>query len=286
MSKDIVMSKYLIMIRRDRRYYLLLILIAFLFIGLLDLNAQTEPREIKVMTYNIYHGEQPYNPGNSNLPQIAELINKLNPDFVALQEVDSMTNRSAGINSGEPKDLVLELSRMTGMTGFFGKAIDYSDGGYGEGILSRFPARATKYSLPIPKGGEERALLMINCILPGGREIVFAGTHLCHQFEENRLAQTEAICKILGAIDKPVILAGDFNFRPESEPYQLIVRKFADAAVIGGDPEPTISFENPRNRIDYVFLSGNYKWNVKDVEVIRCSASDHMPVMVILEIED
>lgn len=274
------------MIRTERRYYLLSTLITFLAISLLDLNSQTGPTEIRVMTYNIYHGEQPYDPGKSNIEKIAEIINKYKPDFVALQEVDSMTNRSALINSGEPKDLVLELSKKTGMIGFFGKAIDYSDGGYGEGILSRLPAKATKYSLPIPKGGEERALLLIDCTLPGGKEIVFAGTHLCHQFEENRLAQTEAICKILATIDKPVILAGDFNFRPESEPYQLIIRNFSDAAVIRGDPEPTISYENPRSRIDYVFLSEKSKWNVEDVEVIRNPASDHMPVLVILEIED
>ena len=261
-------------------------LIAFLIVSLLDLNSQTGSVEIRVMTYNIYHGEQAYNTGNSNLQQVAELINKVNPDFVALQEVDSMTNRSAGINAGVPIEQVLELSRMTGMSGFFGKAIDYSNGGYGEGILSKFPAKATNYRLPTPKGGEERALLLINCTLPGGKEIVFAGTHLCHQFEENRLAQTEAIIKILEKIDKPVIMGGDFNFRPESEPYQLIVRYFMDAAVIRGDPEPTISFENPRSRIDYVFLSENSKWVVKDVEVIRCSASDHMPVLVILETED
>jgi hypothetical protein len=58
---------------------------------------------------------------------------------VALQEVDSMTNRSAALNNGIQQDLVQELARMTGMHGYFGKAIDFSDGGYGEGILSRYP---------------------------------------------------------------------------------------------------------------------------------------------------
>ncbi|HSL86297.1 MAG TPA: endonuclease/exonuclease/phosphatase family protein, partial [Bacteroidales bacterium] len=140
------------MIRTERRNYFLSTLIALLVISLLELNSQTGSVEIRVMTYNIFHGEQAYNTGNSNLPQVAELINKVNPDFVALQEVDSMTNRSAKINSGIPKDLVFELSQMTGMIGFFGKAIDYSDGGYGEGILSKFPATVTKHSLPIPKG--------------------------------------------------------------------------------------------------------------------------------------
>lgn len=260
----------------------------YVFIGILYLlhfSSLLSAQEIKVMTYNIYHGEQRYDPGKSNLEQVAEVINKYNPDFVAFQEVDSMTMRSAIFNNAIPKDLVMELAKMTGMYGFFGKAIDYSNGGYGEGILSRFPVKSSKYSLPIPKGGEDRTLLMINHTFPNGREIIFAGTHLCHQFDENRLAQARAIREILEKIKIPVIMGGDFNFRPESEPYKVITGSFKDAAVLKGDPQFTISYENPRARIDFIFLSENHNWIVKDVEVIRNSASDHMPVLVTLELK-
>jgi len=253
---------------------------------LLHFNSQLLAQEIKVMTYNIFHGEQRYVPGKSNLKQIAEVINQYNPDFVALQEVDSMTARSATIHDGTPKDLMQELARMTGMYGFFGKAINYSNGGYGEGILSRFPARSCKYSLPIPQGGEGRTLLIINHTFSNGQEIVFAGTHLCHQFDENRLAQAGTICDICKNIKLPVIMGGDFNFRPYTEPYQVIIKCFKDAAEMKGDPKHTISYENPRARIDYIFVSSDYAWVIKDVEVIRSSASDHMPVLVTLELKE
>jgi endonuclease/exonuclease/phosphatase family metal-dependent hydrolase len=253
---------------------------------LLNLSAKLSGQEIKVMTYNIFHGEQHYSPGKSNLKLVAEVINQCNPDFVALQEVDSMTTRSATFHEGTPRDLIKELSEMTGMYGFFGKAIHYSNGGYGEGILSRFPAKSFKYSLPIPQGGEGRTLLMINYTLPDGKQIIFAGTHLCHQYDKNRLEQAKAICDIKKKIKLPMIMGGDFNFRPESEPYQVIMNCFKDAAKMKGEPKNTSSYENPRSRIDYIFVSGDHKWTIKEVEVIRVSASDHMPVLVTLELKE
>ncbi len=242
-------------------------------------------QEIKVMTYNIYHGEQHYDRGKSNLKQVAEVINKYKPDFVALQEVDSMTNRTAAFNDGIRINLVQELAKATEMYGFFGKAIDYSEGGYGEGILSRFPVKAVNYNLPIPKGGEVRALLMIEHTFPNGQKIIFAGTHLCHEFSENRLAQSKDICDILNNYDQPIIMGGDFNFRPDTEPYKVILKSFYDAAVMKGDPQNTISFENPRARIDYIFVSNEHEWIIKDVEVIPVNPSDHMPVLVTLELK-
>ncbi len=251
---------------------------------LLSFSLPLSAQQIRVMTYNIYHGEQHYNPGKSNLAMVAEVINKYKPDFVALQEVDSMTMRSAKLNNDIPVDLVAELARMTGMHGFFGKAIDYSSGGYGEGLLARFPAESSNYSLPIPEGGEGRALLLVSHTFPNGQKIIFAGTHLCHQYAKNRLAQAKAVREILEGTKLPVILGGDFNFTPGSEPYKVITGGFKDAALLKGDPRFTHSFEKPDSRIDFIFLSGGHDWTVRDVEVIPASASDHMPVLVTIEL--
>ncbi|WP_257669446.1 endonuclease/exonuclease/phosphatase family protein [Parapedobacter tibetensis] len=243
-------------------------------------------QELKVMTYNIYHGEHNYNPGNSNLQEIADIINAYKPDFVALQEVDSMTNRTAGFNNGVPKDLVQELAKLTGMHGYFAKAIDYSNGGYGEGVLSRWPSEAKRDTLPLPEGGEARALLSVTYTLPDGNQLIFAGTHLCHKSEANRIAQVEAINTVFENQAIPVIMGGDFNFRPDTEPYQVISEKFLDAAREYGKEENTIPFENPQSRIDYVFLSKGkgHKWDIKDIKVIKENPSDHMPVLVTLEL--
>ncbi|GAB1453701.1 hypothetical protein MASR2M47_37570 [Draconibacterium sp.] len=238
------------------------------------------------MTYNIYHGERSNEPGKSNLKDIANIINQVKPDFVALQEVDSITNRSATFNDSVPQNLVKELAELTNMYSFFGKAIDYGNGGYGEGILSRFPASASTVILPIPKGGELRALISVGHTFPNGQEIIFAGTHLCHQFAENRLAQTDSICNIFSDAEIPVIMGGDFNFNPDSESYKLIRTCFNDAAEMEGKPQNTIPSDNPRARIDYIFVSKKHNWTIKEVKVIRSEASDHLPVLVTLELKE
>lgn len=241
-------------------------------------------QQIKVMTYNIYHGEKHYDNGKSNLQDIAAVINEYKPDFVAMQEVDSMTSRTAKFNAGVKKDLVKELAKLTGMHGFFGKAMDYSEGGYGEGMLSRFPAVPVVYHLPTPKGGEPRAMIAIEHTFANGRKMVFAGTHFCHEFEENRIAQAADVVRILADKKLPVVIGGDFNIVPGSKPYQEIVSRLADAAQVFGLPELTFPFTGPKYRLDYIFLNQGNVWKVKDVKVIKADASDHKPVLMTLEL--
>ena len=103
---------------------------------------------IKVLTYNIYHGELASSPGKPNLDSVAKLINKIQPDFVALQEVDSMTGRSERLY-GKRTDLIKELAAKTKMFGYFGKALEFEGGSYGEGILSKTPLSINVVSNPI-----------------------------------------------------------------------------------------------------------------------------------------
>ena len=66
------------------------------------------------MSYNIRIGigmDQ-----QTNLKRIAEVINKVQPDYVGLQEVDSVCERSGWINQ------YAELARLTGMYPIFAPA--------------------------------------------------------------------------------------------------------------------------------------------------------------------
>lgn len=235
---------------------------------------------LTVMSYNIYHGEQPYQEGESNLADVARIINEVQPDFVALQEVDEMTGRLASLNNGTPFSLADSLGKLTNMIGYFGKAIDYEGGGYGEGLLSKEPLESKKVMLPIPKGGEKRAVLYIETQTASGQPIIFAGTHLCHQHDENRIAQVQTINDYFSRKEAPVMIAGDFNFTPDSDPYTKMQKQWMDAALENdGPPQPTISAENPNRRIDYLFLSNRSNWEVLDVYTIDVNYSDHLPVV-------
>jgi len=243
--------------------------------------------KIKILTYNIYHGEAFYRPGTPNLQQIAKVINDCQPDLVALQEVDRLTQRSAQLHAGTPQDITAELAELTGLHGVFGKAMEQHGGDYGEAILSRLPpiTPPTTRILPTPEGGEPRALLTIDYPLGRGEKITFAATHLCHQHEANRLAQVQDIIQIADASAPPFVLAGDFNFETGEPPYGVLADAMADTGVTASNTALTWPYDKPTTRLDIVFVDKKHPWTVKDVALIDNDASDHFPTLVTLELE-
>ena len=235
------------------------------------------PVRITFLTYNIYHGEDAE--GGSNLDAVAVIINSLEPDLVALQEVDNKTRRAKGL------DLTAELSRRTGMKGIFGKAMDYDDGGYGEAVLSRHPVLKIKNNpLPHTEKAEPRAALEVHIKLPGGMKMAFVGTHLDHQRDQgNRMMQANRIAELYENYKLPMILAGDLNAIPGSVPINLLLRQWSD--VSPDDPQPTFPSVKPARKIDYIMYKPKSRWKVVELRVIdEKVASDHCPVLAVLEL--
>lgn len=238
---------------------------------------------ITVLSYNIYHGEMAYEPDKPNLDSVASFIRKIQPDFVACQEVDSATGRSA-LYYGKKTDYIKELAAKTGMHGYFGKAMDYDGGGYGEGLLSKNPLNVQVALLPKPAGGEPRSLIYANTRLANGQNIIFGGTHLCHESDENRLAQVNSIDSIYRSLLVPSVVCGDFNFESMEAPYQFMQKYWIDAASVRKNPPNTFSFKDPAKRIDYAFVTKRGNWKIINVQVFPVNYSDHMPVLFIFEL--
>jgi endonuclease/exonuclease/phosphatase family metal-dependent hydrolase len=254
-------------------------LLILLFIQFTEVMAQ---HQFRILTYNIYHGENPYHKGESITEQVGEFIHSLSPDLVALQEVDSMTVRTESF-AGFKLDLTKIWSEKTGMKGFFAKAIDFSEGGYGEAVLSRFPAEFESVNLPLPKGGEGRSMAIAHVRLNDGAKITFAGTHLCHEFEENRSAQVKAIVDHFKDFTHPVIVVGDFNFESSEKGYSLMEEAFVDAAKVTGQARNTYPTDYPAIRIDYVWLMKNGSWEIDLFQVMEeIKYSDHLPVFAVV----
>ena len=113
-----------------------------------------EPLRVRVLTYNIHHGEG--TDGKIDLARTGEAIKRVTPDLVALQEVDKATARSRGV------DQAAELGKLTGMHAAFGKAMDFARGQYGEAILSRYPLTEVQvHSLPFTEG-VGRLIVLLN----------------------------------------------------------------------------------------------------------------------------
>ena len=86
---------------------------------------------LRVMTYNIHHGQGM--DGELDLERIAALIRENDPDLVALQEVDLLTNRTARV------DQAAELARLVRMHHAFARFMFYDGGEYGLAVLSKSP---------------------------------------------------------------------------------------------------------------------------------------------------
>ncbi len=259
-----------------RTIFLLLILI--LSVNSRGQSPVDSSKIIRVLTYNIYHGETMR--GDFNLDTIAGVIKSLNPDLVALQEVDFKTERA------KQMDLAMELGQRTGLVPIFGKAMDFSGGEYGEAILSRYTFFSTQnHALGGTEGREPRSALEVNVELRSGDIIRFIGTHLDHTRDEtDRINQATKLNNLFSKDDTPSILAGDLNARPESKTMEILLKEWAKSS---SENIPTSPSANPRAKIDYILFRPAKRWRVIETRVIdEKVGSDHCPFLSVLELLD
>jgi endonuclease/exonuclease/phosphatase family metal-dependent hydrolase len=244
---------------------------------------QNDPKNkkiIKIMTFNIYHGETMK--GDFNLDVIAKVINDTNPDFVALQEVDFKTNRA------KKYDLATELGVRTKMCSLFAKAMNFDGGEYGEGILSKYSLVSSRnVNLPYTKNNEPKNAVEIVSVLPSGDTIAFVGTHLDYKENEtDRINQVKKINEVFLKNKYPTILAGDLNALPESNPMEILEEKWGNS-YDKKKPQFTFPSKKPEKTIDYIMYYPKNRWKVLSKEVIEDSiASDHCAYLVTLELLD
>ena len=240
--------------------------------------AAPAPRTLRVLTYNIHHGEG--TDGNIDLSRQAEIVKSVQPDLVALQEVDQRTERTSGVNQLE------ELARLTGMHAQFGKAMDYSGGSYGVAVLSRWPIVSTlNQPLPAFPDREPRTALMVLVrVDAAGPLLQFTSTHLDQGRDEgNRLAQVSHLNALPVREGAQDILAGDINSRPDTEVMKVLESQWTNATT--ADPSlPPAADGRPRFRGDYILVRPAHCWRVIEANVLDDRvASDHRPVFVVLE---
>ena len=239
------------------------IILIFLLIGITL--ACFGQNQLQVMSYNVRHCA-----GMDmvlDYDRTALVINKQQPDVVALQELDSMTSRS-----GQCYQLG-ELANRTSYYPIFGSAIDYDGGKYGVGILTREQPLSAK-TIPLP-GEEPRVLLVVEL-----KDYVIACTHLDLE-EDQRLESVPLIAEEAQHWQKPFILAGDWNDIPDSELLQEMTKYFT---IFSGN-EATFPADEPQQCIDYV---ASYKDHpaetIESIVIDEPEASDHRPLVVRLRL--
>lgn len=240
------------------------------------------PAALTVLSYNIHHGEG--TDGVIDLQRIANVIRPFNPDFVALQEVDRNTGRAKGVDQAQL------LADLLDMPAVFGKALDFDGGQYGNALLTRHGiASSVSHVIPHSEGREPRIVLEAEAVIDAGGAAEIAlrvlVTHLDHMpGDVDRLAAVEAIARVVekrGGI--PMILAGDLNATPGSEPLSRLRENW----LIAGDGEPlaTIPVARPSRQIDYILCRPAERWRCVETLVPNdAEASDHRPIAAALEL--
>ena len=236
----------------------------FIFAALFIFSAQAQ-NTLKLMRYNIKNANGMDNV--CNFQRIANVINNTSPDVVAIQEVDSMTNRSG------QKYVLGEIAERTQMHGYFAPAIDYDGGKYGIGLLTKqLPLRLQ--TLPLPGREEARTL-----ILAEFADYIYCCTHMSLT-EEDRMKSLELVKAFTSSSTKPLFLAGDMNAEPESG---FIKELQKDFQILSNPKQHTFPAPDPKETIDYI---ATLKQNAKGFAVISAKvinepmASDHRPILV------
>ena len=244
------------------------------FAVLRPIDKKTGSNQIRILCYNIFHGEG--TDKTFNLQRIAKIIREADPDFVSLQEVDKNTKRSHKI------DQTAELARLTGMHGRFGRQIDYEGGEYGQAVLSRVPIETSQiHWLPGMPDRESRIAFEVSARLHG-QPITFITTHLHHANAKFREMQAARLNELYDKAENTVILTGDMNATPGSEPIRLLQSAWT---IANSDPN-LLSYpsDKPTKQIDYICYKSPIKFRVIEQKVLpEPVASDHRPVLVVLE---
>lgn len=258
-----------------------LALAASLFAPLAAPSFADEPTRLRILSYNIHHGEGM--DGKLDLERIAGVVKSVDPHVVALQEVDRGVARTQGVD--EPG----ELARLTGMTPIFERNIVFQGGDYGNAVLTRLPVTAWRnVHVPSHYVGEQRGALVIELTAPDARKtpIRFMATHIDYRGDDaERMDSVKKLEEVAREHpERPTLLVGDLNSLPDSRVMKAFGENWTRT-----DTSPLLTFpaDKPDRQIDYVLVRPAPRWKVVESQVLdEPVASDHRPLLVVLELVD
>lgn len=246
---------------------------------------------LRVMTYNIHHGESL--DGELDLAAIADVIRSSGADVVGLQEVDRHWSDRSRFN-----DQLAELAERLHMYAFWGPIYNlpstergHPSRGYGLAVLSRYPIlEAKNYELTrLPSVGENPERI----VMPGfpmatidvrGTPLHVYNTHQDYRSDPAvRTVQTRETMSIMARTEGVKVLMGDLNAEPEAEELAPIREVMTDSWDVAGRGDGfTFPAGDPVKRIDHIYVSPGIE--VVSVDVLQTAASDHRPVVAVLEL--
>jgi endonuclease/exonuclease/phosphatase family metal-dependent hydrolase len=262
-------------------------------------SAAAARRSFTVMTFNIQHGLDAS--GRYNLQGAIDVIARLQPDIVGLQEV---TRNHPFYNcDDQPAAIADGLQRSTGRSWsvvyereWFTPDRSCLDRGIGsdvetEGLALLAPGSlSAAQSLPLIKTRLGLAVRGASAV-PVPVIVTHLGTGVTGP--DDRAGQLSQLLPWAAAQGVPRILIGDFNSQPGAPELQGLAAEYRDAwneAIAGGTARGVMTGDTRvrGGRIDYVLYAAGSEVQVESAEIVDTSAllgarsevSDHRPVVV------
>ena len=231
---------------------------------------RSSPRHVRLVTWNVHScigADGVYDPKRT-----ARVIHTLEPDVVALQEVDSRLGPHDG------QDVFTFLKNVIGGHAQEAKSISTTDGHYGQMLISRWPLSHSRVHDISVEGREPRKVMEARVDLPWGPLRVIA-THLGLNGKE-RHRQFGALAEI-SKIDAgtPRILMGDFNdWRARGQGHRVLSDHF-DAYTA----HRTYPARLPLLPLDRIWVKPGYLVTRTWTSRLTRHASDHLPLAADLD---
>lgn len=241
----------------------------------------------RIVTYNVHRCVG--NDRRLDVGRVAEVLARLQPDIVALQELDVGRKRTGHVDQAH------EIAQRLDMACHFNAALTVEEERFGDAILTTFPERLMQVGPlpgydPIP-ALEPRGALWVEVEI-AGRPVQIINTHLGlvpreQQIQAGFLAGPAWLghpnCR--GA----TILLGDFNATGTSGVYRTLTHKLLAARTLAKTRASTATFPSrlPVLRIDHQFVSSEIEVSgvFAPFEPLTRLASDHLPLVMDFELK-
>lgn len=223
-------------------------------------------------------------PKNLDLQIVSEL-KKLNPDILAIVEVDTGSFRTRGKDEAKFFEKHLGFKYLDEEVKYYNKGLGFAFrhlpifSHQSNAIISRY--KFSKITHNILSNGTKRVVIEVKYDKLNNLNLVLAHLALSKKTREKNINE---LIKIVKLLEGPIILMGDFNtFNGEQEIERLLIEtglkhKFSINNKGNTLTQPTF---NPKRRLDYVLTSKDIK--VNSYKVLNLEFSDHLPVMVDFE---
>ena len=220
----------------------------------------------RIVSYNVHAciGSD----GRFDPARIAAILETLEPDFVALQEVEDRRYRGTRVSEF--------LAERLGLAAHYGSTLQRGDAPYGNLLLAGHPvAELRTHDISIP-GGEPRGAIEAVCAL-GEARLRIVATHLGLGAAERR-RQVRLLRPLLHVAGADItVLAGDINeWRPAAASVRALVREFDFHSRARSFPARL-----PLFALDRIFVSpAGLVREIRAVKTEACrQASDHLPIV-------